>query len=186
MADIKTKLNVGDTVWWVNCSNKVYKGTIKEIVCCDYQGALYCCIYSPSYRRNTKTKWNALCARGSGTTATTIQTLSISAQTAGPRWTEVLTMRLIDADLLEDQFGISDEDLLALDEIRHAPTVDAVVVTRCSDCAHSTLPSELTQRYGKPGTLTCHNMHAPSNRRNVGSNDFCSYGERKDGGDENV
>lgn len=36
MADIKTKLNVGDTVWWVNCSNKVYKGTIKEIVCCDY------------------------------------------------------------------------------------------------------------------------------------------------------
>ena len=37
-------------------------------------------------------------------------------------------MRLIDADLLEEQFGISDEDLLALDEIRHAPTVDAVVV----------------------------------------------------------
>lgn len=37
-------------------------------------------------------------------------------------------MRLIDADLLEDQFGISDADLLALDEIRHAPTVDAVVV----------------------------------------------------------
>lgn len=53
MADIKTKLNVGDTVWWVNYSNKVYKGTIKEIVCCDYQGALYCDIYSPSYRRNT-------------------------------------------------------------------------------------------------------------------------------------
>lgn len=90
-------------------------------------------------------------------------------------------MRLIDADLLEDQFGISDEDLLALDEIRHAPTVDAVIVTRCSDCAHSTLPSELTQRYGEPGTLTCHNMHAPSNRRNVRSNDFCSYGEKKEG-----
>lgn len=52
IADIKTKLNIGDTVWWVNCSNKVYKGTIKEIVCCDYQGALYCGIYSPSYRRN--------------------------------------------------------------------------------------------------------------------------------------
>lgn len=30
------------------------------------------------------------------------------------------------------------------------PTVDAVVVTRCKDCKHSTLPSELTQRYGKP------------------------------------
>ena len=37
-------------------------------------------------------------------------------------------MRLIDADLLEEQFGISDEDLLALEEIRHAPTEDAVVV----------------------------------------------------------
>lgn len=31
MADIKTKLNIGDTVWWVNCSNKVYKGTIKKL-----------------------------------------------------------------------------------------------------------------------------------------------------------
>lgn len=60
-------------------------------------------------------------------------------------------------------------------------TEDAsATVVRCKDCKHSTLPSELTQRYGKPGTLTCHNMHAPSNRRNVGSNDFCSYGERRD------
>lgn len=90
-------------------------------------------------------------------------------------------MRLIDADLLEDQFGISDEDLLALDEIRHAPTADAVPVTRCKDCAHSTLPSELTQRYGKPGTLTCHNRCSPCNRRNVGEGDFCSYGEPKEG-----
>ena len=57
---------------------------------------------------------------------------------------------------------------------------DAVVVTRCKDCAHSTLPSELTQRYGKPGTLTCHNRRAPCNRRNVGSTDFCSYGEPKE------
>lgn len=88
-------------------------------------------------------------------------------------------MRLIDADLLEDQFGISDEDLLALDEIRHAPTVDAVVVTRCKDCKHSALPSELPQRYGKPGILTCHNRYSPCNRRNVGEDDFCSYGEPK-------
>ena len=64
--------------------------------------------------------------------------------------------------------------------IENRPTVDAVVVTRCKDCKHSTLPSELTQRYGKPGTLTCHNMHAPSNRRNVGSDDFCSYSDPKE------
>lgn len=64
------------------------------------------------------------------------------------------------------------------------PAADVAPVVRCKDCKHSTLPSELTQRYGKPGTLTCHNMHAPSNRRNVGSNDFCSYGARMDGGVE--
>lgn len=69
-------------------------------------------------------------------------------------------------------------------EINSISAADVVPVVRCKDCAHSTFPSELTQRYGKPGTLTCHNMHAPSNRRNVGSNDFCSYGERKDGGDK--
>ena len=97
-------------------------------------------------------------------------------------------MRLVDVDELG--VGRCSKDVLPaaycagwnglLGLIEKAPTVDAVVVTRCKDCAHSTLPSELTQRYGKPGTLTCHNMHAPSNRRNVGSNDFCSYGERKE------
>ena len=65
-------------------------------------------------------------------------------------------------------------------DVIDAPAADVAPVVRCKDCKHSTLPSELTQRYGKPGTLTCHNMHAPSNRRNVGSNDFCSYGERKE------
>lgn len=64
-----------------------------------------------------------------------------------------------------------------------ATTVDAVPVVRCKDCKHSTLPSELTQRYGVPGTMTCHNRRSPCNRRNVGGDDFCSYGERKDEAD---
>lgn len=64
--------------------------------------------------------------------------------------------------------------------IARQKAADVAPAVRCRDCKHSTLPSELTQRYGKPGTLTCHNMHAPSNRRNVGSNDFCSYGEREE------
>lgn len=93
-------------------------------------------------------------------------------------------MRLIDVDkfilaLMDAALSSVDEDTI-LDLVDSVPTVDAVPVVRCKDCKHSTLPSELTQRYGKPGTLTCHNMHAPSNRRNVGSNDFCSYGERKE------
>lgn len=98
-------------------------------------------------------------------------------------------MRLIDVDDLG--VGRCSKDLLPaaycagwnglLGLIEKVPTVDAVVVTRCKDCKHSTLPSELTQRYGKPGTLTCHNRRAPCNRRNVGEGDFCSYGEPKEG-----
>ena len=66
--------------------------------------------------------------------------------------------------------------------IMRVPAADVMPVVRCKDCEHSTLPSELTQRYGVPGTLTCHNRRSPCNRRNVGGEDFCSYGERKDGG----
>lgn len=68
-----------------------------------------------------------------------------------------------------------------IDAMNGIPNVDVVVVTRCKDCKHSTLPSELTRRYGKPGTLTCHNRYAPCNRRNVSGDDFCSYGEPKEG-----
>lgn len=78
-----------------------------------------------------------------------------------------------------NKFGILDEDIRAF--IKAQPAADAVVVTRCKDCKHSALPSKLTQRYGKPGTLTCHNRYSPCNRRNVSSDNFCSYGGRKDG-----
>ena len=65
-------------------------------------------------------------------------------------------------------------------EIKKMPTVDAVEVVRCKDCKHSKLPAVLTQKYGEPGTLTCHNWHSPCNKRNVNQDDFCSYGERRD------
>lgn len=54
---------------------------------------------------------------------------------------------------------------------------DVVPVVRCRECKHSSLPSGFTQRYGEPGTLSCH--FGPCNRRNVNGNDFCSYGQRK-------
>lgn len=103
-------------------------------------------------------------------------------------------MRLIDADALEKKLNERYDYLLnengpydhftdgyeeATSTVEDFPTVDAEVVVRCKDCKHSTLPSELTQRYGVPGTLTCHNRRSPCNRRNVGGDDFCSYGERK-------
>ena len=52
MSEIQTKLNIGDVVWWVHCSGMVDQGVIEGITCCDYQGALYCHIYSPSFRLN--------------------------------------------------------------------------------------------------------------------------------------
>lgn len=61
-------------------------------------------------------------------------------------------------------------------------TVDAVEVVRCKECQHSKLPAVLTQKYGEPGTLTCHNWHSPCNKRNVNQDDFCSYGERRTDG----
>lgn len=105
-------------------------------------------------------------------------------------------MRLIDADALIEKFNEKADMAECLvdartaerfatfcalaDAVEEMPTVDAEAVVRCKDCKYSTLPSELTQRYGVPGTLTCHNRYSPCNRRNVGGNDFCSYGERKD------
>lgn len=67
-------------------------------------------------------------------------------------------------------------------EIEDEPAADVVPVVLCKDCKYSTIPSELTQRYGKAGTLTCHNKYSPCNRRNVSENDFCSYGEERGNG----
>lgn len=71
-------------------------------------------------------------------------------------------MRLIDGDALENQFGVSDADLLALDEIRHAPTIDAEVVMRCKDCKHE---------FGGRCSICGFQKRKPD--------DFCSYGEMK-------
>ena len=55
-----------------------------------------------------------------------------------------------------------------LREVSDAPTVDAVVVTRCKDC----------RSYNKPKTGWCE-VHLDREH----PDDFCSYGKRKDGGD---
>ena len=52
MSEIVTRIKPGDTVWWVHCTNKIYKGTVQSITLCEYQGALYCHIHSPSFRKN--------------------------------------------------------------------------------------------------------------------------------------
>ena len=61
--------------------------------------------------------------------------------------------------------------------IEKAPTVDAVVVTRCKDCKHKGWVQEpchgKSVDYCKVWDCTLRNLETT----------FCSYGERKDGGD---
>lgn len=87
-------------------------------------------------------------------------------------------MRLIDAELLEEQFGISDADILAKEEIRFAPTVDAVVVTRCKDCKHLCVWNRKDLYAFCPKTNIVF-LPFDKDTRTF----FCSLGERKDGGD---
>lgn len=92
-------------------------------------------------------------------------------------------MRLIDADALENQFGISDEDILALDEIRHAPTVDAEVVVRCKDCKYADGKKEsVPEKQYAADILFCRNQELCGDEPlAMWPEDFCSYGERKNG-----
>mgnify|MGYP006977732644 CR=1 FL=1 len=64
-----------------------------------------------------------------------------------------------------------------LREVSDAPTVDAVVVTRCKDCKHRggvQVPCNgINIDYCKVWDCTLQNLETT----------FCSYGERKDGGD---
>lgn len=75
-------------------------------------------------------------------------------------------MRLIDADKLERKEFYGNEycfDYVDAEDIDNAPTVDAVEVVRCRDCR-------------KFKTYGCRMVAS-------GYDDFCSYGERKDGAD---
>lgn len=56
---------------------------------------------------------------------------------------------------------------------------DVIEVVKCKDCIHSTLTF---------GTYICDNIQTPwfndEFAIDVGANDFCSYGERKEGAEE--
>ena len=89
-------------------------------------------------------------------------------------------MRLIDADALEDKFGCSDADILAKEEIRDAPTIDAVPIVRCKDCKWF-VDNNGGEWYGckmfQVVRITPEDAPKPD--------DFCSYGERRDGDTDN-
>lgn len=92
-------------------------------------------------------------------------------------------MRLIDADKLEKEWTIASPEPYntdateVLDSIRKAPTVDAVVVTRCKDCKHF---NHKRMECENEAISTDHEGGAQYSL-NFGPDDFCSYGEPKEG-----
>ena len=77
-------------------------------------------------------------------------------------------MRLIDGDKLQRQEFDGEEacfDYVDAEDIDNAPTVDAVPVVRCKDCKH----------YDIGGSCIICGFQSRK------PDDFCSYGERKEG-----
>ena len=83
-------------------------------------------------------------------------------------------MRLIDADKLNLLLGISDRDIYAKYMLDKMPTIDAVPVVRCRECKHRGTDDCIFHIKGEP---------ADEELLLKLDNDFCSYGERKEGAD---
>lgn len=92
--------------------------------------------------------------------------------------------RLIDADeLFKNGIKINDDINLPLlldvvNQIRKAPTIDAVPVVRCKDCIHAYINSFSAFR----GVCLCKRLTNKSEgiQMIMRQDDFCSYGERKE------
>lgn len=86
-------------------------------------------------------------------------------------------MRLIDGDTLweklndEPWYDNADRDEIALPIVAAAPTIDAVVVTRCKDCKYL-----VNATVNANGFLIC-----DISDMEIAPDDFCSYGEPKEG-----
>ena len=94
-------------------------------------------------------------------------------------------MRLIDADKLNLLLGISDRDIYAKYMLDKMPTIDAVPVVRCQECKHF-------RHYGKTSLFIngknikagwCQRRISYDEEYRMTADDFCSYGERKEGAD---
>ena len=98
-------------------------------------------------------------------------------------------MRPIDGDLLmktvfNDVVLVDGEvkgvGLILAETVDKAPTIDAVPVVRCRECKYSRINHLM-----KKDVLSCENIDVCGEEylfeRNP--NDFCSYGERKEGAD---
>ena len=90
-------------------------------------------------------------------------------------------MRLIDADdakrtYTQDMFDTEEDFERVNDVLDYAPTVDAVVVTRCKDCKYGDYDSKSN------GAMVCLRTNDGFWRKET---DFCSYGEYQKRGSGN-
>lgn len=89
-------------------------------------------------------------------------------------------MRLIDADELKCKTNTGYFHRM----IDDCKTVDAVPVVRCRDCKWSRECNEFERKYLVDDILICTNSNMSEDSWNaMWPDDFCSYGERKDGAD---
>lgn len=84
-------------------------------------------------------------------------------------------MRLIDADVAS-RWMEQNEAYMDAEILRAIPTVDAVPVVRCKDCKHAYINSFSAAS----GAALC-----SSSAKVMQQDDFCSYGERRDGDTDN-
>lgn len=84
-------------------------------------------------------------------------------------------MRLINADKLCARLSRNATPYFTVSDIDNAPTVDAVVVTRCEDCVHwDDDPDTYGTDDGPKGKCM-------KSFETMCAGDFCSYGEPKEG-----
>lgn len=91
--------------------------------------------------------------------------------------------RLIDADELKGKAFADPDDgehFVYCQDIDEAPTVDAVPVVRCRDCASFEEIGKYPDNEGTPFGYCYHWQYEQGMSPNeVDGDDFCSYGERK-------
>ena len=95
--------------------------------------------------------------------------------------------RLIDYYYLAEKIECPGEPLVYWHDIEDAPTVDAVPVVRCRDCEYWGDEDGKLQRSDGVLFARCKIHNYLLDGRHTGwcptENDFCSYGERKEGAD---
>ena len=95
--------------------------------------------------------------------------------------------RLIDYYYLAEKIECPGQPLVYLEDIEAAPTVDAVPVVRCRECKY--WGDEEGKLQSSDGAIfaRCKVHNYLLDGRHTGwcptENDFCSYGERKEGAD---